>query len=181
MSKPVRLLNSTNHSKHYGDIYRFMLLGEQDPPRSVTYLSEEQRLLRAKLQLEETLELLSALNVGLVLKEPAEKGAHLTFDDLDYCVYPEQMDLIEVIDACVDIQVISTGTMVSMGIPDYHVVEGVDANNLTKVEDGVIRDEFGKILKPPGYQPVDILGLITKDADKETKEALRTLIIDTEG
>ena len=69
-------------------------------------------------------------------------------------------DKVEILDACVDMLYILSGTINSNGLqeliePAFNLVH---ANNMTKVgSDGkVLRDPNGKILKPEGFKPVDL-------------------------
>ena len=82
----------------------------------------------------------------------------------EYLESSEAMDVVEVLDACVDQLYILLGTVNQHGM--QHVFEEafnrVHANNMTKVgADGkVIRNEYGKILKPEGFVPVDLSDLV---------------------
>ena len=69
-------------------------------------------------------------------------------------------DKVEILDACVDMLYILAGTINSHGLQDLiePAFELVHQNNMTKVgPDGkVLRDPNGKILKPQGFQPVNL-------------------------
>jgi predicted HAD superfamily Cof-like phosphohydrolase len=65
-------------------------------------------------------------------------------------------DLVEIADGCADISVVTIGTLVACGIPDKGLLELVDDNNLNKFKYGLIRDQFGKIVKPTDHQPPNI-------------------------
>ena len=69
-------------------------------------------------------------------------------------------DKVEILDACVDMLYILSGTINSNGLqeliePAFNLVH---LNNMTKVgRDGkVLRNPEGKILKPEGFKPVDL-------------------------
>lgn len=69
-------------------------------------------------------------------------------------------DIVEVLDAGVDILYIVLGTMHEYDLLDKF--EGawnlIHANNMSKLgKDGrVLRNEFGKVIKPSNYKPVDL-------------------------
>ena len=69
-------------------------------------------------------------------------------------------DKVEILDACIDMLYILSGTINSNGLqeliePAFNLVH---LNNMTKVgPDGkVLRNPEGKILKPEGFKPVDL-------------------------
>lgn len=69
-------------------------------------------------------------------------------------------DKVEILDACVDMLYILAGTINSHGLQDLiePAFNLVHVNNMSKVgPDGkVLRDPNGKILKPEGFQSVDL-------------------------
>ena len=69
-------------------------------------------------------------------------------------------DKVEILDACVDMLYILSGTINSNGLQDLiePAFNLVHLNNMTKVgTDGkVLRNPNGKILKPEGFKPVDL-------------------------
>lgn len=71
-----------------------------------------------------------------------------------------EKDIVEVLDACVDMAYILFGTINAHGLQDKFekAFQLVHENNMTKIgPDGkVIRDPDGKILKPEGFKPVDL-------------------------
>ena len=70
-------------------------------------------------------------------------------------------DLIEVADALADIIYIACGTAVAYGIPLDRVFAEVHRSNMAKLVDGkVIRREDGKVLKPAGWKPPDVKGVM---------------------
>jgi predicted HAD superfamily Cof-like phosphohydrolase len=119
------------------------------------------RILRAKLLWEETLETIEAL--GVVVRDftdtPITKGCRdISFEDAG----DNAVDLVEAIDGCIDVIVIATGTLSTLGVPDTpHQIE-VDNANLRKIgPDGkcVIRED-GKLLKPVGWTGPDHLRVL---------------------
>jgi predicted HAD superfamily Cof-like phosphohydrolase len=148
-----------------------MMLGEQNTPNEFHILDENERLLRARLQVEETMELLDALGVTLMANPDKGEAYPLSPESLDFEVGPEEINFVEVVDACIDIQVIATGTLVAMGVPDKAVILGIDENNLSKVEGpgGPQKNEDGKIIKPEGYVKPDVFKMITTGMNAQEK------------
>lgn len=73
--------------------------------------------------------------------------------------------LIGTLDAVVDMAYILFGTINMHGLQDLfeEAFNLVHENNMTKVVDGkVIRNEFGKILKPENFVPVDLKQFFNK-------------------
>ena len=129
-------------SEHQLRIEEFMLAGEQEVPGKPTVPSRGVRMLRAKLVLEEALELAEAIGCfAEVVGKAVTVHASLP------------VDLVRVADACADLSVVTLGTLSACGIADNGVLEEVDQNNLTKVsEKGKLeKDKLGKILKPKGW------------------------------
>lgn len=123
---------------HWERIWTFMGLGKQETPGKPVTPSVEVRRLRANLILEEALETIRALGfgtnkVGLVdLYEP---------------------DLVEIVDGCLDVSVVTIGTLVACGVKDKRLLEIVDKNNLDKFGPGHTIREDGKVIKPPNHKP----------------------------
>lgn len=109
--------------------------GSQVIGKTITIRDKE---LRMKLIKEEAKELLDAIEVD---------------------------DIIEMIDGACDLIYVVMGTMVSAGIDLQPYYEEVQRSNMAKVDGpGLpIRDENGKISKPPGWIAPDIKGLFEKD------------------
>lgn len=81
----------------------------------------------------------------------------------EYLEAEKDNDLVEIADALADIIYIVCGTAVSYGIPLNEVFDEVQRSNMAKLVDGKpIRREDGKILKPEGWTPPDIAGIIAK-------------------
>lgn len=128
-------------------------------------MDKDTRILRAKLILEEAFETVYALGVSVgypssSLAKNEETGDMPLY--LDALVYRADLEYnpVEVIDGCCDIKVVTTGTLVAMGVPDEPFQHAVDANNLAKFGPGGYRREDGKWVKPPGHKPPDIEGIL---------------------
>ena len=139
---------------HYKRIRAFMQHAGQDTPDSVTIPDAASRLLRAKLILEEAMETVQALGVEVSLGDTP-----VQFDALSWREGGD-VDLEGVVDGCADISVVTMGTLVAFGVDDEAVLQEVDEANLRKFGPGSYAREDGKWMKPPGWTPPDILGVI---------------------
>jgi predicted HAD superfamily Cof-like phosphohydrolase len=124
--------------------------------------SPSTRILRAKLILEEALEACAALGVSVMhrLEESGEeKEASVNIGALDFAA-DGAFNLVEVVDACCDVKVVTTGTLVSCGVKDEEAQQVVDFNNLRKFGPGHTIRADGKLVKPPGHPAPDIESVI---------------------
>lgn len=126
-------------SEHYQLVEEFMQKHNQIPEVP----SKEDRLLRAKLILEEALELVGALGVTASLDDGENDAYELTFGDLLFSVGSGWLPL-EVIDGCCDLEYVTLGTMVACGFPDEAFFQDVHEANMTKPSE---KNEDGKVQK----------------------------------
>ena len=73
-------------------------------------------------------------------------------------------DIVQAADALADLLYVVYGAALEWGIPLDAVFQEVHRSNMTKLwPDGLphCRDD-GKILKPPGYSPADVSGVISR-------------------
>lgn len=143
---------------HAARIAEFMTKAGQDTPATPTIPSEEIRILRAKLILEEALETVRGLGVGVQVEESVALAKD---SDLQFFIDGE-VDLEEVVDGCADISVVTIGTLLAFGVDDEPVLEEVDQANLRKFAPGSYRREDGKWMKPPDWTPPDIQGVLDR-------------------
>jgi predicted HAD superfamily Cof-like phosphohydrolase len=85
-------------------------------------------------------------------------------ENREYMVSGIQEDKVEILDALIDQAYVLFGTINAHGM-QKEFVEGfrlVHENNMTKVQENgkVLKDASGKVLKPQGYQKVDLRQLI---------------------
>ena len=132
----------------------------QATPAEPEIPDENIRILRAKLILEEALETISALGV----KVDAGSGDRTVGVNEP----TTQLDLEGVVDGCADISVVTVGTLISFGVDDEPVLREVDEANLRKFAPGSYMREDGKWMKPPGWTPPDIEGVLRKQIRIET-------------
>jgi len=76
-------------------------------------------------------------------------------------------DLVETLDALVDLQYVLDGAFLSFGLQNLKMpaFEEVQRSNMSKLgEDGkpIVRESDGKILKGPNYSPPDIAQFLNK-------------------
>ena len=84
----------------------------------------------------------------------------------EYTAAENDNDIVEIADALADIIYIACGTAVAYGIPLDDVFEEVHASNMAKLVDGKpIYREDGKVLKPEGWKPPDIEGVLKRSHD----------------
>ena len=157
----------TVKSAHYARVEKFMQQAQQEVPSHVHIPSPAVRELRAKLILEEALETVYAMGVRIEARGGLRH--ELEISDLVFSADPPGgiVDLVEVVDGCCDIAVVTTGTLVAFGVPDTAVQKLVDDSNLEKFGPGHTIREDGKLVKPPGHQPPDIKGLLERIAVKQ--------------
>lgn len=120
--------------------------------------SPEERILRVRLMLEEVLEFAKAAGVLVALDgEIIPTVQHLGFSAGLF-----EPDLVQMAHELADIEYVTQGTAVQLGIPlDACVVE-VHAANMRKLgPDGKpIVDEHGKVRKPEGWVPADVASIL---------------------
>lgn len=147
-------------SNHWNDVATFMWHAKQETPQSPVVPPESVRKLRASLILEEALETINALGFSVYgldeFDDPADELRPGHFE-----LQPDRhASLVEIIDGCCDIAVVTTGTLVACGIPDLPFQNAVNQNNLDKFGPGHSFREDGKLIKPPGHKPPDIAAIL---------------------
>lgn len=144
-------------------VREFMEAAEQECPTKPCIPSQEVRILRAKLILEEALETIDALGVELRVSLSDEKSP------FRFSIYKE-MDLEQVADGCADIKVVTIGTEIACGIPSEEVWEEVHRSNMSKFIDGFKEPggkwNKGKSWTPPNLKP--ILNITEHDGQAKT-------------
>ena len=138
-------------SEHQQRVEAFMRpLGVKDNrqlvPARCTVPPEETRWARARLILEEALELIEALGFWVAEDNPAGEP------ELNLYAHDRGITLVDIVDGCCDVKVVVTGTLSACGVPDLAVQREVDENNLQKLHRGTI-DEHGKLIKPADHVP----------------------------
>lgn len=138
-------------------IEKFMRDANQNVRAEPQMPSSEERILRAKLILEEAIETCVALGVILTYDGNGEIAGD---GDVKFTAYDESFNLVEAVDGCCDVMVVTIGTLSCIGVGDVHVMnEVLDANDRKMT--GEIRPD-GKRLKPEGWQPPNIEGELVR-------------------
>ena len=151
-------------SAHQILVEQFMFHAKQEVPESPTIPDSKVRHLRARLILEESLETIRAL--GFAVTVPGFAGGHdivLDSEDFSLSEFMAGPNLVDIIDGCVDISVVTTGTLSACGVPDMPFLDLVDGNNLSKFDpdkDGHW-DEHGKWVRPSDHTPPDFSALLS--------------------
>lgn len=148
-------------SQHQQNVDKFMRLAKQVVPISPTIPPPEIRMLRARLIMEEAIETVAGLGVDMTFKSSPEPAcfADIEFEDNG------NPDLIEIVDGCADISVVTTGTLSACGVADCSVLETVDENNLMKFGPGGYEDPVTKKwIKPPNHKKPNIGWLLDQQA-----------------
>lgn len=112
-------------------------------PTTPTVPDQQTAFLRFNLIREELVELAQAM--GITLDEQLRPKYF----------HPAQFNMIEAIDALVDIDYVTNGAYCALGVNSTPFWVAVHENNMTKFVDGW-RDETGKYRKGPSYVPVNL-------------------------
>ncbi len=180
-------------SEHQMEVEAFMLRMRNDKqavPLEPTIPDNDTLILRAKLIFEEAMETIEALGVTIQLKEfvtePYVNASHpAALHDPSiarptlgkYTVYEffrdarKDPNLVEIVDGCCDLKVVTTGTLSACGVSDVLPQRIVDTNNLAKFAPGHMLREDGKLIKPPSHRP----------CTEDLKFILRQMLSDPSG
>lgn len=121
--------------------------------------SSKIRETRARLVLEEALELCEALGVAVYNKE--SEANLLNKDNFGTMVLSDTpVDLSHVAKEAADLSVVCTGTLSACGICDVSILEEVDAVNLQKFAAGCYIDKNNKLRKPPNFKDANLNELL---------------------
>ena len=156
-------------TNHYDSVRRFHANSGQGLPNYINKPSEERRLLRARLIIEEALETIEALGVTLYHDVghdgwSGERG-DIHIDNVNLSIDDDsEFDIQGVVDGCADLSVVAMGTMVECGVQDDEpVLQEVDLSNLAKTGPGSWKRSDGKIMKPANWSTPDVMGAIDGD------------------
>jgi predicted HAD superfamily Cof-like phosphohydrolase len=139
---------TTSKSDHQTRVEDFMAKAKQSLPEIPTIPTGAIRLSRARLIMEEAFEEIRALGVNI--SDSKSIIDDLNFEDLEFYA-GGIFDMVEMVDGCCDLKVVTTGTLSACGINDIKMQEIVDLNNLKKFGPGHYINEAGKLIKPPNF------------------------------
>jgi len=118
---------------HYRRVKQFMVNAAQDTPNAPGMPDEKTRILRAKLIYEEVME---TIGKGFGVKihgGTSLVGPNGDATPMEFSINPDvEPDMVEAVDGCIDISVVTIGTLIALGVPDKPFLEAVDAANLAK-------------------------------------------------
>ena len=139
-------------TEHLDAVREFMVKAKQTTSFAQRIPTPEERVLRAKLIYEEAMETIEALGVDHILGQFVDAGE-------------EHYNPLGVLDGVCDSSVVNNGTLICCGLDGVfpEALERVDQNNLSKFGEGSYLREDGKVMKPPGYVPVDLSDLIFRE------------------
>ena len=147
--------------QHIANVKEFMEKAGQNVPGQLTTPTEQELLLRAKLAMEECLELCTALGVTIYPKSMDQESIEST-NDLSFS-FNGRIDPVEALDAAVDsLWVSTTGVAAIFGLLDKleAAIAAVDENNLEKFKSGYKCPETGKWIKDKNHKKVDLESII---------------------
>lgn len=128
-----------------------------------TVPSVERVRFRLSLIAEEFSELLRAAGVNTFAIEAVDDAIAEALE----CSGVGEVDLVELADACCDLDYVVEGTRLEFGIDGGPVLDEVHRSNMAKLQDGkVVRREDGKVLKPEGWTKPDIAGVLAQQMRK---------------
>lgn len=120
--------------------------------------SAENRLLRARLILEEALEVIDALGVEISLDDHQINGDVISsINDLKFEAHND-FSLTEAVDGMCDLKYVTDGTADALGVDLEPFFEEVHHTNMQKLNGP--KDSNGKQLKPPGWKPPRIAEML---------------------
>lgn len=160
-------------SDHQIRIEQFMKLAGQEVKSSPEVPSIGIRQLRAALIMEECLETVDALGFTVETKLETGVDGRLLKYELEAKEDQNNISLVDIVDGCADISVVTIGTLSACGVSDEPIMREVDDNNLAKFGQGhYIRDD-GKLVKPPNHKPPRIAETLQILKDKASLQILK--------
>lgn len=169
-------------TEHAEAVAAFNTLAGQTPPKELCIPDEKTRILRAKLILEEALETMEGLGVKVTFpfQYPGIDVMEYLPVNMDTVeILPDSSrnpDLITIIDGCLDLRVVTTGTLIACGVPDLpHLQREVDNNNLLKFrkdKDGYKRED-GKWIKPSDHPKPRLKEMLKAISDMWGRKGLK--------
>jgi predicted HAD superfamily Cof-like phosphohydrolase len=153
-------------------VEEFMIGAKQEIKSSPAVPDEKIVRLRAKLVMEEAFELIEALFELEQKLNYDERSKLLQGQGSDYAIARAtidkiierndlNVDMVEVADACGDIDYVVEGARLAFGINGKPIADEVQRTNMAKFGPGSwVRESDGKQMKPPGWEPPDIAKLL---------------------
>lgn len=141
-------------SSHQCRVDEFMRLANQELPSKPQLPSFNVLALRAAMIFEEAVETVKALGFDVHCSRNGDRTILSLIPDPTKLAIG--LSLIEIVDGCCNLAVVTTGTLSACGVSDLSVQAEVDANNLAKFGPGHQVRKDGTLSKPPGHRPPDL-------------------------
>jgi predicted HAD superfamily Cof-like phosphohydrolase len=137
------------------DVQNFMEKAGQNPPSKITVPNKDSRILRAKLIMEEAMELIErGLGIEVSLNEYILESNKLTYKTVS------EPNIVEAMDGAADLMWVGVaGVAVVFGCNLEPILQEVSRSNNSKFIDGYRRED-GKWQKGPSYSPADIKSVL---------------------
>jgi len=130
-------------------------------PATPTVPGEKERELRARLILEEAMEVIEALGVTLETSIKDGESHPIVFDSFEFITHEDEMcDLEAVADGLSDLDYVTLGCFCSFGIENLQINNEVDANNRLKLENGKKNRKTGKLEKAKDHPAPYFRGIL---------------------
>ena len=152
-------------------VKEFMRKAGQEAPDVIGTPPIEKRILRARLLLEEVLEYIEAAGVDVMMEDLYEMSSNkLTMEDLKFVESNRHPDLPEMLDGLSDINFVSAGGQIEIGIdPEIFDNEVCDSND-SKFIDGYKDPITGKWKKGKSFVEPRIKELLDWEISKQNKK-----------
>lgn len=132
------------------------------PNRTAPTIPDDAEIrLRARLIAEEFFETMAALFPTPFSLKRAKDIIELVVETA-----PISVDLVKLADGLGDLDYVVEGTRLHCGIPGQRVADEIHRSNMAKFGPGSRIREDGKVLKPPGWTPPDIEGVLRAVAEE---------------
>lgn len=147
--------------KYQKNVVDFMSAAGQTIRNSPQDISEQEKILRVRLLIEEVLELAEASGVDIFMEDEYEMNKRfISMKKLNFSC-SKSFDIVGVADALADIDYVNNGAACSYGIDLEPIKDEVQRSNMSKFIDGY-RDDVGKWIKGPSYSAANIKDEIEK-------------------
>ena len=142
----------------------FMIAGNQTVRDRPSEITDDEKVLRVRLILEEAMEFAEACGVNVVFFNQ-KTDQYVDASDKNFEVLNTQrkkFNIVEYADAIGDLTYVVGGAANCAGIDMEPIDKEIQRSNMDKFRNGVVRDGFGKVVKPDGWTAPDIKSEIDK-------------------
>jgi len=157
----MRATSESNIPNLQRDVRQFMAIAGQAIPERPQWPDQETMDLRVRLESEEFTERMEALGYGINLFVNRVDIPNIS-QSIFRAVVPAQIvkrNLPASADGAIDLIYVLIGSLLAMGIDMWPLWDEVQRANMAKLGGPVVD---GKLMKPEGWQPPDIEGLLLK-------------------